>query len=57
MSLLQPAALGFLALIPVIILFYILRAQHQQQQIPSTLLWQHISSDLEGRPTWRMPLR
>jgi len=57
MALLQPGALGFLVLIPVIVLFYILRAQHQQQRIPSTLFWRNISSDLEGRPSWRMPLR
>lgn len=57
MSLLQPAALGFLALIPVIVLFYILRAQHRQERIPSVLFWRNISSDLEGRPSWRMPLR
>ena len=55
--LLQPAALGLLALIPIVVVFYILRAQHQQQYIPSTLFWRHISSDLEGRPSRRFPLR
>lgn len=56
MSFLLPAALGFLALVPVIIVFYILRAQHQQQQVPSIRFWRQITSDLEGRPSRRIPL-
>jgi len=56
MSFLLPAALGFLALVPVIILFYILRAQHQQRRVPSIRFWRQITSDLEGRPSRRIPL-
>ena len=56
MSLLLPAALGFLALVPVIVIFYILRAQHQQQRVPSIRFWRQITSDLEGRPSRRIPL-
>ena len=56
MSFLVPAALGFLALVPVIVLFYILRARHQQQRVPSTSFWRQITSDLEGRPSRRIPL-
>ncbi len=56
MSFLLPAALGFLALVPVIVIFYILRAQHQQQRVPSIRFWRQITSDLEGRPSRRIPL-
>src|SRR3989304_598553 len=57
MTALQPLALGFLALIPVIILFYILRAKHRQTRVPSVRFWQQVPSDLEGRPAWRVPLK
>lgn len=57
MTLLSPYALGFLALIPVIILFYILRAQYERVPVPSTLLWRNVVRDTEGRPTWRSPIR
>ena len=55
MILLQPLLLGFLALLPVIIIFHILRARHQRHEIPSTRFWRGIASDLEGRPALRFP--
>src|SRR4051812_11103178 len=57
MTLLSPYALGFLALVPVIVLFYILRAQYERVPVPSTLLWRNVVRDTEGRPTWRSPMR
>lgn len=57
MTLLSPFALGFLALVPLIILFYILRAQYERVPVPSTLLWRNVIRDTEGRPTWRSPIR
>ncbi len=57
MTLLSPYALGFLALVPIIILFYILRAQYERIPVPSTLLWRNVVRDTEGRPTWRSPIR
>ncbi|MBI2941254.1 MAG: VWA domain-containing protein [Chloroflexi bacterium] len=57
MSFLQPAALTFLVLMPVIVLFYLLRAQHNRLPVPTVRFWREIPSDLEGRPTWRTPLR
>ena len=56
MTLIQPAALWALVAIPLILLLYILRPRHQRVVVPSIRLWQHISSDLEGRPRWRLPV-
>lgn len=55
MSLLQPSALWALAAVPLILLLYILRPRHRRQIVPSVRLWQHLPSDLEGRPRWRLP--
>ncbi|HVC34560.1 MAG TPA: BatA domain-containing protein, partial [Chloroflexota bacterium] len=55
MTLIQPSALWALAALPLILLLYILRPRHRRVVIPSVRLWQHISSDLEGRPRWRLP--
>ena len=57
MTLLSPLALLFLAAVPVIILFYILRARYERIEVPSTLLWRNVIRDTEGRPTWRPPIR
>lgn len=57
MSLLAPAAALFLVLGPLIALLYLLRAQHQRQEVPSLLLWRQIRQDAAGRPRWRWPLR
>ncbi|HEV8634758.1 MAG TPA: VWA domain-containing protein [Chloroflexota bacterium] len=55
--LLSPLALLFLAAVPVIVLFYILRARYERIEVPSTLLWRNVIRDTEGRPTWRPPIR
>jgi Ca-activated chloride channel family protein len=56
-TLLTPLALMFLAAVPVIVLFYILRARYERIEVPSTLLWRNVIRDTEGRPTWRPPIR
>ncbi|HUX85725.1 MAG TPA: VWA domain-containing protein [Chloroflexota bacterium] len=56
MTLLDPRALIALAAIPLILLLYILRPRHRRQLVPSVRLWQNLTSDLEGRPRWRLPL-
>lgn len=56
MTFLQPSALWALVALPLILLLYILRPRHQQVIVPSVRLWQHLSSDLEGRPRWRLPV-
>lgn len=55
MTLLQPTALWALAAVPLILLLYILRPRHRRLIVPSVRLWQRLSSDLEGRPRWRLP--
>jgi Ca-activated chloride channel homolog len=56
MSLIQPAMLGALVALPLILLLYILRPRHRRLVVPSVRLWQHLPSDLEGRPRWRLPV-
>ena len=55
MTLIQPAALWALIALPLILLLYILRPRHRRLVVPSVRLWQHLASDLEGRPRWRLP--
>lgn len=56
MTLIQPAALGALIAIPLILLLYILRPRHRRLVVSSVRLWRHLPSDLEGRPRWRLPV-
>jgi Ca-activated chloride channel family protein len=56
MNLLQPTALWALAGLPVILVLYILRPRHHRLIVPSVRLWQHLPSDLEGQPRWRLPV-
>ncbi len=56
MNLIQPVALWALLAVPLILLFYILRPRHRRLIVPSVRLWQHLPSDLEGRPRWRLPI-
>jgi len=56
MTLIQPAALGALVALPLIVLLYVLRPRHRRLVVPSVRLWQHLPSDLEGRPRWRLPV-
>lgn len=56
MTLIQPAALGALIAIPLILLLYVLRPRHRRLVVSSVRLWRHLPSDLEGRPRWRLPV-
>ena len=57
MTILVPIAALFCLLVPLIVLFYILRAQYERIPVPSTWLWRNVVRDTEGRPTWRPPIR
>lgn len=56
MTLVQPSALWALVALPLILLLYILRPRHRRIVVPSVRLWQRLTSDLEGRPRWRLPV-
>jgi len=53
----SPLALFLLLAIPIIIIFYILRARYERIEVSSTLLWRNVIRDTEGKPTWRPPIR
>jgi Ca-activated chloride channel family protein len=53
----QPLALFGLLLLPVIVLFYMWRAQHQRQVVSSTWLWAEALARFSHQPTRHLPLR
>jgi hypothetical protein len=55
MSFLAPALFGFLGLIPVIIIIYLIRAQRRREPVSSVLLWRNMVRDLEVRTRFRRP--
>ncbi len=57
MSFSQPAALFGLILLPVIILFYMWRAQHSRQVVSSTWLWAEAVARFSHKPTRQLPIR
>jgi Ca-activated chloride channel family protein len=55
MTFTNPAALWLLALLPVIVLLYMLRARRHDLEVSSTLLWQRARTDLAAqRPVRRL---
>ncbi|MGH2348066.1 MAG: BatA domain-containing protein, partial [bacterium] len=51
----NPAGLWLLALLPVIVVLYMLRARRQDLEVSSTLLWQRARTDLAAqRPVRRL---
>lgn len=55
MNFLAPALLGFLVLIPILIILYLIRAQRRRQMVSSILLWRDMVQDLEVRTRLRKP--
>jgi len=53
--LLDPGALKFLALIPTIILLYMVRSHYRRRKVSSIMLWRSIRHDLEARQQVRLP--
>ncbi|MGH2408875.1 MAG: BatA domain-containing protein, partial [Chloroflexota bacterium] len=53
----EPRALFGLIVLPILILFYMWRAQHSRQVVSSTWLWQEVMARFSHRPTRRLPLR
>ncbi len=53
MQFLAPSALFFLLLIPVIILFYLLKQKREQLPVSSTMLWQKVLADTLAQTPWQ----
>lgn len=53
MTLFSPWALWFLALIPLVILMYILKQKFEEREISSTYLWHQVLKDMEVNTPWQ----
>ena len=53
MSLLAPLALLFGLSLPVVVLFYLLKARRTQREVSSTLLWETLRRDLAAHEPWQ----
>lgn len=49
MTLLQPAALAFLAIAPIIVALYLLKLRRQSAQVSSLMFWQRVTADNRRR--------
>ncbi len=49
------SALWFLAIIPAIVLLYMVRSRYRRRRVSSTMLWRSIRRDLESRQRLRLP--
>ena len=53
MSFLAPLGLALGVLIPVLILFYLLKVRRQEYEVGSTYLWQDLLRDLAAHEPWQ----
>jgi len=53
MSLLSPWMLSFLIVLPLIVIFYLLKRTYQDVTVPSLLLWQQLLRDMEANRPWQ----
>lgn len=53
MSLLAPAALGLLALLPIIVAMYLLKLRRAEQVVSSIYLWRRMVRDVEANAPWQ----
>lgn len=53
MQLLNPAALGFAFIIPLIIALYLLKPRYQEITVSSTYLWEQVLKDMEASTPWQ----
>lgn len=53
MSLLSPWMLSFLVVLPLILIFYLLKRTYQDVTVPSLLLWQQLLRDMEANRSWQ----
>src|SRR4051794_29640382 len=55
MILLAPAALWFLAALPVVFILYLIQSRYRPQVVASLMLWKRMARDLEAEASWRRP--
>lgn len=53
MSVLVPGALALLGLLPLVVLFYLLKVRRLEQEVSSTLLWDRLYRDLAAHEPWQ----
>ncbi|HEU0167081.1 MAG TPA: BatA and WFA domain-containing protein [Chloroflexota bacterium] len=53
MNLVSPLALSFGALIPVLIIFYLLKVRRHEMEVSSTFLWEQLHRDLVAHEPWQ----
>ena len=53
MSLLTPLAAGLLLLVPILVVFYLLKVRRQDYEVGSTLLWRHLTRDVTAHEPWQ----
>ncbi|HLG70022.1 MAG TPA: BatA and WFA domain-containing protein [Chloroflexota bacterium] len=53
MNLVAPIGLAFGALIPVLIIFYLLKVRRHEQEVSSTYLWEQLHRDLVAHEPWQ----
>ena len=53
MSVLAPLAAFFLLLVPVLVVFYLLKVRRQDHEVASTFLWRHLTRDVTAHEPWQ----
>ncbi len=53
MNLVAPAGLAFASLIPILIIFYLLKVRRHEQEVSSTYLWEQLHRDLVAHEPWQ----
>jgi Ca-activated chloride channel family protein len=53
MNLLAPLAATLLLLVPVLVVFYLLKVRRQDYEVGSTLLWRHLTRDVTAHEPWQ----
>src|SRR5579859_3734969 len=53
MNLVAPAGLAFASLIPVLIIFYLLKVRRHEYEVSSTFLWEQLHRDLVAHEPWQ----
>ncbi|HEY8741832.1 MAG TPA: VWA domain-containing protein, partial [Chloroflexota bacterium] len=53
MSFLTPLAAGLLVLVPILVVFYLLKVRRLDYEVGSTFLWRHLTRDVTAHEPWQ----